>query len=202
MAEVLVQFDPPVTDEAGRIYIVRICGRVAEDGLWEGWVEFDPKEGGSTLRTPRETEQPNREDLRYWASGLTVSYLEGALERAHHPETPDLRPRMVEAHPKFDRPASSEPDGASTEGPHGLAARLPEFDPVVARRAPLNPYGVYSREGEAALRARLSGLDESELRNVIRAFKVIDEDEVDIRAIHHDSLVELIAAAVRKLYGG
>jgi hypothetical protein len=34
------------------------------------------------MRTPRETEQPNREDLAYWATGLTQVYLEGALTRA------------------------------------------------------------------------------------------------------------------------
>lgn len=30
MAEVLVQFDPLVSDETGNTYVVRICGRVAE----------------------------------------------------------------------------------------------------------------------------------------------------------------------------
>lgn len=105
MAEVLVQLDSPVSDKAGNAYVARICGREEEDKLWEGWIEFDPQDGGPVLRTPRETEQPNRADLEYWATGLTVAYLEGALERAHHPKTPDLRLRTVDARPAYDRPA-------------------------------------------------------------------------------------------------
>lgn len=66
MAEVLVQFDRPLSDGEGRTYLVRICGREADDGLWEGWIDFDPQDGGTTLRTPQETEQPNRVD---WSTG-------------------------------------------------------------------------------------------------------------------------------------
>ncbi|HEX6070368.1 MAG TPA: hypothetical protein VFZ18_11100, partial [Longimicrobiaceae bacterium] len=82
MAEVLVQFDSPLADENGRLHDARVCGALAEDGLWDGWIEFAPRDGGPTLRTPRETEQPNLTDLEYWATGLTVGYLEGALRRA------------------------------------------------------------------------------------------------------------------------
>src|SRR5262245_18699267 len=52
------------------------------DGMWQGWIEFDPADGGPPLRSPRETTQPNRTDTEYWASGLTPIYLEGALRRA------------------------------------------------------------------------------------------------------------------------
>lgn len=53
-----------------------------EDGLWEGWVEFEPVHGGPSVSTGRETTQPNRKDTVYWATGLTPVYLEGALIRA------------------------------------------------------------------------------------------------------------------------
>lgn len=44
---------------------------------------FEPEEGGgATLRTGRETTQPDREDLLCWATGLEPVYLEGALARA------------------------------------------------------------------------------------------------------------------------
>lgn len=33
-------------------------------------------------RTRRETTQPSRDALRYWATGLEPTYLQGALERA------------------------------------------------------------------------------------------------------------------------
>ena len=117
MAEVILQFGPPLTDEFGVTYVVKVCGRAAEDGLWEGWIEFDPQNGGTSLRTPRETEQPNRVDLEYWATGLTVTYLEGALERARNPPKPELRPRSVAVHPTYDRPAPSTSGRPSVSEP-------------------------------------------------------------------------------------
>jgi hypothetical protein len=210
LAEVLVQLDPPVTDEAGRTYVVRICGRAAENGLWEGWIEFEPEDGGLTLRTPRETEQLDRADLKHWATGLTLSYLEGALERARHPEKPDLRPRtVVVGRPTYEGPAPSAVELTGTAVPHGLAAQLPGFEPAhgeqeirVPPRAALNPYRVYARQGEIVLRTQLGALDEAELRKIIRAYEVVGEEAIDVQAMHHPSLVELIVAAMRKLYPG
>jgi len=64
-------------------YIVYVCGRDREDGTWEGWLEFHPTDAGHpTLSTERETSQPNRTALEYWADGLEPVYLEGALARA------------------------------------------------------------------------------------------------------------------------
>lgn len=82
MAEVLLQFDAEISSPEGRAYVARVCGGLAGDGLWEGWIEFHPRDGSPVLRTPRETEQSDREDLVYWATGLTRAYLEGALQRA------------------------------------------------------------------------------------------------------------------------
>lgn len=86
MAEVLLVFSEPIKSDTG-LYDARVCGGIADDGLWEGWVEFRP--AGSTTdgdsgwtRSGRETEQPNIADLRYWAGGLSKAYLEGALSRA------------------------------------------------------------------------------------------------------------------------
>ena len=83
MAEVLLEFDASVNGRDGNNYGARACGRVMDDGhRWEGWIEFVPTHGGTVLRTPRETVQPNRQDTIYWATGLSEAYLEGALERA------------------------------------------------------------------------------------------------------------------------
>lgn len=39
-------------------------------GGWHGWLLLEPEEGGgATLRTGRETTQPDREDLQCWARG-------------------------------------------------------------------------------------------------------------------------------------
>jgi hypothetical protein len=78
----LVEYQGEIPNKEGLLYIARSWGRLADDGLWEGWIEFTPVTGGEVLVTSRETEQPNLADLEYWASGLTVTYLEGALARA------------------------------------------------------------------------------------------------------------------------
>jgi hypothetical protein len=75
-------FKNQVHDADGHAYIGRAIGRQRSDGLWVGWLEFRPKTGKLVRRSPIETTQPNREALRYWASGLERIYLEGALERA------------------------------------------------------------------------------------------------------------------------
>ena len=75
------------------------CGRVDERRLWEGWLQFTGP-NGAALRTRRETEQPSRDALMYWAEGLTLTYLEGALERAisaQHDVTESERPVSVRA---------------------------------------------------------------------------------------------------------
>jgi hypothetical protein len=82
MAEILVCYQLPVRDPDGLQYEARAYGAAIDHVLWEGWIEFVPIGGGPTLRTPRETTQPNRVDTAYWATGLTGVYLEGALIRA------------------------------------------------------------------------------------------------------------------------
>jgi hypothetical protein len=81
MAEVLVRFTEPVQDDKGALYQAQASGAPGSDMLWEGWIEFTG-ENARALRTPRETTQPNRDALLYWAEGLSAAYLEGALHRA------------------------------------------------------------------------------------------------------------------------
>lgn len=65
------------------VYVPRIYGEERTDGTWEGWIEFHPIGGGAAARvTDRETTQPNRTALEYWATGLEPVYYEGAFERA------------------------------------------------------------------------------------------------------------------------
>src|SRR3954469_5029415 len=81
MAEVLVRFTTSAATVDGVPFTAQAWGSERADGLWEGWIEFAGSDGAH-LRTPRETEQPNRDALLYWAEGLTTAYLEGALRRA------------------------------------------------------------------------------------------------------------------------
>src|SRR5262249_20269887 len=70
MAEVFVEYHSTFTSPNGINYRARACGGPADDGLWWGWIEFVPTDGGPALRSSRETTQPNRADAIYWATGL------------------------------------------------------------------------------------------------------------------------------------
>src|SRR5262249_1658040 len=67
VAETLLGYQTPVRAPDGKNYMARACGRPLPEGMWEGWVEFDPIDGGTTLRSQRETTQPNKTDAEYWA---------------------------------------------------------------------------------------------------------------------------------------
>jgi hypothetical protein len=84
MPELLVKLDEPISDPFGAMYFAQAVGSEREDGLWEGWLEFiGANESASSIcSSGRETTQPNRADLEYWAQGLTRVYLQGALARA------------------------------------------------------------------------------------------------------------------------
>jgi hypothetical protein len=57
-------------------------GRRRSDGEWEGRIEFVAETGFKRVSTDVETTQPDAEAFRYWANGIGVAYLEGALVRA------------------------------------------------------------------------------------------------------------------------
>jgi len=83
MSEILVKFDEPIPRADGRLYIVQAMTRRRDDNLWEGWLVFTPANDASgALSSGRETTQPNRDAVMYWAQGLTRVYLMGALERS------------------------------------------------------------------------------------------------------------------------
>ena len=77
------QHSDRVQDTLGNLYEVLIYGEPRLDGTWEGWLEFIPLDPAlSSLRTDRETTQPDLSALEYWATGLEPLYLAGAFERA------------------------------------------------------------------------------------------------------------------------
>ena len=72
-----------VEDSLGNLYEVFIYGAPRLDGMWEGWIEFVPLSATlSSLRTDRETTQPDLAALEYWSTGLEPTYFAGAFERA------------------------------------------------------------------------------------------------------------------------
>jgi hypothetical protein len=107
MAETLRRFSDPIAGRNGVQYEARVCAAELTDGLWQGWIEFVPLDGGDAVRSPRETTQADRGDTVYWASGLTAVYLEGALDRALNPlriASPPSPERSI-----FSGPASQSP---------------------------------------------------------------------------------------------
>jgi len=84
MVEKIEQYSSLIEDESGVSYLVEACGDTTPSGLWEGWLEFYPMGSDKpVLRSERETTQPNRKALEYWATGLEPIYFEGAFERAY-----------------------------------------------------------------------------------------------------------------------
>ena len=84
MAELIQTYAETLRDSRGAEYVAYAYGEERADGKWEGWIEFRPAaEGqGAARRTGRETTQPDRDALAYWASGLEPVYLDGAFARA------------------------------------------------------------------------------------------------------------------------
>ena len=88
MADLIHTHSARVRGPGGTLYEARTYGEPERGGTWKGWLEFRPLSGatGSTgarvLKTDRETTQPDRDALDYWAGGLEPVYLEGAIGRA------------------------------------------------------------------------------------------------------------------------
>ena len=176
MAEVLVEFDAAFPGPDGAAYAPRACAREAEDGRWEGWLEFSDLESGVVIRSGRETTQPTRDGVMYWATGLTRVYLEGALARA----TAGFRvvsPREVDVEPAYSGPAPS----VIVDRSHGP-------------RAVLDPFAVYL-QGESILRQELSALDLDHLHAIVRAYGL--EGGVAAESTVPNVLMEYIVATVR-----
>jgi hypothetical protein len=178
MAEVLVQFSDPLTTTDGSRYLAQACGAPNEQGLWEGWIEFLPVNGGTPLRSSRETTQPNRTDAEYWATGLTPVYLEGALQRALNPT---VRKVAARPHAAFDRPAP---------------AIIQTTVPSRTQEAILDPFSVYDK-GERTLRQELGALAAWHLVNIIVAYGLSDTRVSALNATPAAELIEIIVRGVR-----
>jgi hypothetical protein len=180
MAEVLFEYQPLFTGPDGTVYRARACGGEMNGGLWEGWIEFVPVDGGKTLRSRRETTQPNRTDAVYWATGLSGVYLEGAFDRA-------LNPLIVAVPPP--------PEPPTYDGP----AQPYEIEiPVKTKgEAVLDPFSVFEK-GEELLRRELGALSPWHLVNIIQAYELSDEDPVMLGQLARPTLVALIVSAVRR----
>ena len=178
MAEVFRVFDEPISDASGS-YHARVVGRRAEDGRWEGWLEFVPNEGTTDgpFVSAVESRQPEREHLAYWAGGLSVVYMEGALHRARTPVK--VRTHAVEA------PISERPASRPTPRIRGTAA---SGQPI------LDPFEVGARNLHV-LAQELGALGATRLLTIIAAFG-LNGDNQDLAGMSERQLIQLIVDAV------
>jgi hypothetical protein len=177
MSEVLRSFEEPIRDDSGE-YRARVVARLADDGMWEGWLEFVPRNGGlaEALVSPAESRQPEREHLEYWASGLSVVYAEGALRRARRPTT--VRMRVL------DMPISQAPSP-------GIVKLPPQ--PAVAEPV-LDPYEIGSRSLDI-LAQELGALGRARLMNIISAYDLNPSGQ-DLQQLTNGQLIRFIIVAV------
>jgi hypothetical protein len=185
MAEILVKFDEPIGAPDGVSYFAQAVGRELDGGLWEGWIEFVPRSDGlDHLESGRETTQPNRMNLEYWAQGLTKVYLEGALARAVS---------------LAGAPAASWAADRRTEF---KGSRVPGAVPQ-PRRAPLSPhpildpFQVYS-QGESVLRSELNALSRDHLEAIATAYDLAQtQSPGGAKAVSRPAMIEAIVEGVR-----
>ncbi len=181
MTEVLVRYETVLRTDDGRSFIPRACGRKMDDNRrWEGWIEFESPLTGQLVRTMQETVQPSREALLYWATGLTATYLEGAVERALEP--PTAKPPENKDTPAFDGPRPRP-----TTGEHAAPATRAILDPFEVRL-----------QGEEVLMRELLALDTMHLRNIALAHGLADRSRVLDQTGDRASLAELIVREVRE----
>jgi hypothetical protein len=180
MAEVLAEFANVLVDGDGARYRAQACGSPMAHGIWQGWVEFQPIDGGPPVRSPRETTQPNRTDTEYWATGLSAIYLEGALRRALKRPVVSYTETVA---PAFDEPAPPSQDIAS---------------PVPGREAVLDPFSAYDNEGEVLLRRQLAALSAWHLINITEAFDLSDLTSAALTRLPAPALIEIIVSSVVK----
>jgi hypothetical protein len=179
MAEVLLQFAEPILSSDKTAYRAQATGTAMNDGLWEAWIEFIPVGGGAPVRSPRETTQSTKADAIYWASGLSATYLEGALGRALR--GPINKPTMPAAQALFSSPA-----------PEFNASEVPEGD----AHAILDPFSVYEK-GEALLQQELHAMSAWHLVNIIVAYRLSEQPVTILNRLPQATLIDLIVTAVR-----
>jgi hypothetical protein len=184
--QVLVEFDEPVAAADGTRWRARVAGAPNSLGHWEGWIEFvqasrEPRATSADwVPTERETTQPNLTDLKYWATGLTMVYLQGALARAIDRTRPRAAPPTVSSAPSRG-PASHVPPAAPM--PAGVMSHVV-----------LDPFAVYE-QGEGVLRSELHALSADHLRAIVAAYGL------DVAATPTATLADRIVDDVRAKAG-
>jgi hypothetical protein len=82
MVHFVMQYSQVLVGPEHQDYVARVYAATHSEGRWDGWFVFFPLRGGREVATDRETTQRSLAAVSYWASGISTTYLEGALRRA------------------------------------------------------------------------------------------------------------------------
>jgi hypothetical protein len=144
--------------------------------MWDGWFEFEPTDSDAPVVVGSiESRQPEFHDLTYWATGITPIFLEGALERALHPVTVQVR---------VDAPVSHAP----AQRMHSVRVRAAKPDAV------LDPFEIGERN-LGVLQQELGALNRPRLLNIIAAYDLNPSRE-DVTWMTDAQLITYIVTAV------
>jgi len=81
MVHFVMQYSQVLVAPDHNEYVARVYAATHSEGHWDGWFVFFPLRGGREVATDRETTQNSLGAVSYWASGISTTYLEGALQR-------------------------------------------------------------------------------------------------------------------------
>ena len=86
MPEIIADLETTVVSPQRIEYYVQVVGEQLSSGMWESWLEFVPLDDTlNVLITKTATTQSTREDVVHWSETLTMTYLQGAFDRAVQP---------------------------------------------------------------------------------------------------------------------
>ena len=183
MSEILVKFDEPISTPDGRKFFAQAAGKETDARYWEGWLEFLPVDDSSDpICSERETTQPNRKSVEYWAQGLTRVYLQGALNRA-------LKPAAVAR-----QSTEQTPEPSRFSAPRQVS-RAP-LSNATGRRPILDPYAVYA-QGEQILRSELSALSRDQVETIASAYGFSAPESAGTGTASGADLVDTVVKGVR-----
>jgi hypothetical protein len=168
MVHFVTQYSPVVVSHDAHKYVARVYAWQQPNGRWDGWFVFFPLHGGRALATDRETTQSSLSAVAYWATGISTTYLEGALARAraHLPEARlARRTQQAEREEELARAEAAAYEGAAA------AARLELVEAQQRRREAeevLMAERVVSARSAADLHERAAAAARAEAREAER----------------------------------
>src|SRR5207237_269015 len=139
MVHFVMQYSQVLVAPDHNEYVARVYAATHSEGHWDGWFVFFPLRGGREVATDRETTQNSLGAVSYWASGISTTYLEGALQRGRAllPEARLARRQRAQVRGRSDRSERTARAASCVQAPgigHPKEAVLTLFSRAAAFR--------------------------------------------------------------------